>query len=514
MEWSPCVAKILFLAHRLPFPPDKGDKIRAFHMIRRLAARHEVWLGAPIDDRADLSRLDPAALGCAEVACPRLGPGRRAFNMAIALFTGDPLSVARFRHPDLARWIEQVLREVRPDMVVLYSSALGEPLLGRLPDGLPLLVDFVDADAAKWAAYAAAAPWPLSWLFRREARKLVAFESALLSRADAALLVSDAERQVMARLQPQWAAKLEVMSNGVDLEAFPPAPAASGSVIIMCGRMDYRANVEGARWFAHEVFPLIRKRAPEAIFRIVGAGPTRAVRTLAQLPGVEVTGAVPKVWPHLAEGRVVVAPLRFARGIQNKVLEGLAAARPVVATTAALEGLEVVPGREALAADEPAAFAGAVLQVLEGSAARELGDRGREFVENRHQWDVQLRKLCSLVERLTASTSGEAAAEPGRDDVGDRQGQAPPRPDHGLVSGVGRVEVGHVAGADQPVVVGDRPRFESPVALEAERPGAPLAAPEVEHDAAALGGPAHQLPVHQVIGPERAGLGRAPGVIG
>jgi sugar transferase (PEP-CTERM/EpsH1 system associated) len=500
MEWSPCVAKILFLAHRLPFPPDKGDKIRAFHMIRRLAARHEVWLGAPIDDSADLSRLDPAALGCAEAVCPWLGPGRRAFNMATALLAGDPISVARFRHPDLDGWIERVLREIRPDLVVLYSSALGECLLDRLPDGLPLLVDFVDADAAKWATYAAAAPWPLSWLFRREARKLLAFESSLLSRADAALLVTDAERQVMAGMQPQWAAKLETMGNGVDLEAFPAAPPAHGRLIVMCGRMDYRANVEGARWFAEEVLPLIRKRAQAAVFRIVGSAPTAAVRALARLPGVEVTGAVPKVWPHLAEATVVVAPLRFARGIQNKVLEGLAAARPVVATSAALEGLEAAPGREVLAADEPAAFAEAVLQVLEGDAPQDLGSRGREFVESRHRWDLQLRKLDGLVERLTASTSGETAAEQGRDGVGDWQGQAAPCLDHSPVLGIGRVEVGQAAGSNQPVVVGDRTRLEAPVALEAEGAGAALAAPEIEHGAPVVGSPAHQLPIHQVIG--------------
>jgi sugar transferase (PEP-CTERM/EpsH1 system associated) len=434
--------------------------------------------------------------------------------MATALLTGDPLSVARFRHPDLDRWILRVLQEARPDLVVLYSSALGERLLGRLPDGLPLLVDFVDADAAKWTAYAAAAPWPLSWLFRREARKLVAFESALLARADAALLVSDAERKVMDRMQPQWAAKLEVMSNGVDLEAFPAAPPSRGSLIVMCGRMDYRANVEGAGWFAHEVFPLIRKRAPAAIFRIVGAAPTAAVRALARLAGVEVTGAVPKVWPHLAEARVVVAPLRFARGIQNKVLEGLAAARPVVATSAALEGLEVVAGREVLAADEPATFAEAVLQVLEGRAPSDLGDRGRQFVESQHRWDVQLRSLDNLVERLTGSTSGEAATEPGRDRVGDRQGQAAPRLDHGPVPGIGGVDVGQVAGADQPVVVSDRPRLEPPIALEAEGPGAALAAPEIEHGAPAVSGAAHELPVHQVVGSKRAGLGRASGVVG
>ena len=449
------MAKILFLAHRLPYPPDKGDKIRGFHMIRRLAAGHEVWLGAPIDDSADLSRLDPAALGCAEAVCPWLGAARRTFNMATALLTGEPLSVARFRHPDIARWIERVLKDVRPDLVVLYSSALGDRLFDRLPDGLPLLVDFVDADAAKWAAYAGAAPWPLSWLFRREARKLLAFESSLLSRADAALLVTDAERQVMARMHPQLAAKFETMGNGVDLEAFPAAPPARGRLIVMCGRMDYRANVEGARWFAEEVLPLIRKREQAAVFRVVGAAPTAAVRALTRLPGVEVTGAVPKVWPHLAEAGVVVAPLRFARGIQNKVLEGLAAARPVVATSAALEGLEVTPGREVLAADEPAAFAEAVLQVLGGVAPADMGSRGRAFVERHHQWDLQLRKLDALVERLTAPTSGETAADQRRDGVGDRQGEAPPRFDHGPVLGVGRVDVGYAAGADQPVVVGD-----------------------------------------------------------
>ena len=437
------MAKILFLAHRLPFPPDKGDKIRAFHMIRRLAARHEVWLGAPIDDRTDLSRFDPVALGCVESMCPRLGPGRRAFNMASALLGGDALSIARFRHPDLTRWIQQILQETRPDLVVLYSSALGEPLLGLLPDGVPLLVDFVDADAAKWTTYAAASPWPLSWLFRREARKLTAFESDLLSRTDAALLVSDAERQVMASMQPKWVAKLEAMANGVDLEAFPPAPLADGQLIVMCGRMDYLANVDGARWFAKEVFPLIREQAPAAVFRIVGAAPTGIVRALARLPGVEVTGAVPNVWPHLAQARVVVAPLRFARGIQNKVLEGMAAARPVVATSAALEGLKAAPGREVLMADEPAAFAEAVLQVLEGRAHPDLGGRGREFVERQHQWDVQLRRLEDLVERLTATRSGETAAEPGRDGIGDRQGEAAPSPDHDLVSGIGRVDVGH-----------------------------------------------------------------------
>ena len=479
--WRRCVAKILFLAHRLPFPADKGDKIRAFHMIRRLTSRHEVWLGAPRDDGSKVLPFDAVELGCAEVASPKLSAGRRAFNMATALFTGDPLSVARFRHPELVRWVEQTLRQVRPDLIVLYSSALGEMIVDRLPDGLPLLVDFVDADVAKWAAYATAAPWPLSWVFRREARKLQAYESRLLARADVATLISDDEREVMGRIQPEWLSKLETMGNGVDLSMFPAAPPAQGRLIVMCGRMDYRANVEGARWFAGEVFPIIRKRAPTAVFRIVGAGPTAAVRALSRLQGIEVTGAVDRVWPHLAEAKVVVAPLRFARGIQNKVLEGLAAARAVVATSAALEGLEAVPGRQVLTADEPVAFAESVLQVLEGRAPEDLGIRGRELVETLYPWDLRLAKLDSLVEGLVASASSETSAEKRRDGVGDRQRHSAPYLDQSSVLRVGRVDVRKTTGADQAVVVSDRARLEAPVALEAERSGAELAAPEIEY---------------------------------
>lgn len=399
------MVKILFLAHRAPFPPDKGDKIRAFHLLRRLTADHEVWLGATADDPADEGRLASADHRCREAVAPTLAPGRRRLNMALGLLRGAPLSVARFRHPDLERWVGRVLKEVRPDLVFVYSSALAQYVVGR--SEAPLVVDFVDADAAKWEAYAELAAWPLSWLFQREARRLVAYERAVLAASAASLIVSESERRVMAELQPEGAGKLQVLTNGVELPSF--APPAAGGLIVMCGRMDYRANVDGAAWFAQEVLPAIRARRPDAVFRIVGAAPTREVRALAGLPGVEVTGAVPEVAPHLAEAAVIVAPLRVARGIQNKVLEGMAAARPVVATAAALEGLSVAPGRDVLQADAPDTFAEAVLDVLDGRAPEDLAMRGRRYVERRHRWETQLQGLTELVGRL-APGSGEAAA--------------------------------------------------------------------------------------------------------
>lgn len=400
------MAKILFLAHRVPFPPDKGDKIRAFQLLRGLTAEHEVWLGATTDDPADRGCLERVDHGCREAAAPVLGRWRRCFNMAAALLRGAPLSVARFRHPALERWVKRVLEEVRPDVVFVYSSALAQYVMEGRGD-VPLVVDFVDADAAKWQAYAKSVPWPLSWLFRREARRLIAYEREVLAASAAGLIVSEDERGVMAGLQPEGAGKLRVLTNGVKLPAVEPS--AGGSLIVMCGRMDYRANVDGAVWFAREVLPAIRSRRPDAVFRIVGAAPTRKVRALAALPGVEVTGAVPEVGSHLAKAAVIVAPLRVARGIQNKVLEGMAAGRPVVATSAALAGLAVTPGREALQADDGDSFAGAVLDVLDGRAPPDLAQSGRRYVERRHRWETELQGLMRLVRSL-APASGEAAA--------------------------------------------------------------------------------------------------------
>jgi sugar transferase (PEP-CTERM/EpsH1 system associated) len=404
------MAKILFLSHRIPFPPDKGDKIRAFHILRRLTANHEVWLGAPVDDAIDLGRVEAAAAGCAGACLPALGAMRRGLNMASGLLSGAPLSVARFRHPVIDRWIGEVLRDVRPDLVFVYSSALAQHLMDRLPADVPMVVDFVDADAAKWQAYAQTAAPPMRWVFAREARRLVTFERDVLARAAAGLVITEPERQVMARLQPEGAHKLTVMSNGVELGPEPEPMPHGPPRIVMCGRMDYRANVDGAAWFAREVLPLVQAAVPAATFRIVGAAPTRQVLDLAALPGVTVTGAVPEVRPQLDAAHVIVAPLRVARGIQNKVLEGMAAGRPVVATPGALEGIAAQPGVEVLQADGAVAFAGAVLDVIQERAPGDLGKRGRRFVERRHRWDAELRVLERLVADLAPDPSAEAAA--------------------------------------------------------------------------------------------------------
>jgi sugar transferase (PEP-CTERM/EpsH1 system associated) len=407
------MAKILFLAHRVPFPPNKGDKIRAFHILEHLRGRHQVWLGASADDPQDMAHLAAARQCHAGVHFGLVGGVRRAFNMALAGFTGAPLSVARFRQRKLAHWIDGILREVKPDLVYVYSSALAQYVIGRLPAGTGLIVDFVDADAEKWRAYAVKAPPPMRWIYAREFDRIVRYEAKLLGAADAGVLVSETERMLQAEYVHEDASRLHVISNGVDAEYFMPVepadrPARAG--IVFTGTMDYLPNIQAVCWFAHEVLPLVHRAFPNAVFRIVGAKPTAEVRALASLPGVEVTGVVSDVRPYLSDAAVVVAPLRIARGIQNKVLEAMAAARPVVATPEALDGVDAKIGRDILVAEGREAFAHAVIAVLGGHAPADLGQRARAYVLSRHQWGDKLVSLDALIAGVLHRRSSQPAA--------------------------------------------------------------------------------------------------------
>ena len=405
------MAKVLFLAHRVPFPPNKGDKIRAYHVLEHLAAKHEVWLGAGADDPADMQHLDMARTRYRDAYFGALGPVKRALNMARGGLAGAPLSVARFHHAGLMRWVKQVLTDVKPDIIYVYSSAVAQ----YLPmDALPktgLIIDFVDADAEKWRAYAEKAPIPLRWIFGAEFRRLVRFDRAALALATAGILISETERRLLSNLLAGSDAKLQVMANGVDTDYFrPTAEPCDGRGIVLCGTMDYRPNIDGAIWFAREILPQVRARFPQAVFRIVGARPTPQVTALGSLENVEVTGSVPDVRPYLAAAAVVVAPLRIARGIQNKVLEGMAAGRPMVATPEALDGIDASPGRDLLVGADAASFADAVSDVLMGLAPSDLGECARRHVVSHYQWAEQLRVLDRIIVDITPDSSGEAPA--------------------------------------------------------------------------------------------------------
>jgi sugar transferase (PEP-CTERM/EpsH1 system associated) len=301
---------------------------------------------------------------------------------------------------------------VKPDLVYVYSSAPAQFVLDGLPQRTQLLVDFVDADAEKWRQYAERSKAPMRWVYAAEFQRLARFDRRTLAIARAGILVSDTERRLLAQFAPAHAHKLHVVSNGVDADYFKPAAAecADGANIVFTGMMDYKPNIDAVCWFASEILPRVRARRPDARFRIVGAKPSRQVLALGALPGVEVVGAVGDVRPYLFGAAVVVAPLRIARGVQNKVLEGMASGRPVVATSAALDGIDAEPGRDLLVADDAETFSSAVCATLSGGVPADLAERGRAYVLANHSWSRVLAPLDRLIAEAANARSAEAAA--------------------------------------------------------------------------------------------------------
>jgi sugar transferase (PEP-CTERM/EpsH1 system associated) len=389
---------ILYIAHRIPYPPDRGDKIRSWHMLRQLAELGPVHLACFADDEADAAHL-PALraalngrLGEAHVEVRRTG---RLVGGLKALLHGKPVSLTLFDSESLREFVARTLARPEVGTVFVYSGQMAQ----FVPEGTGqrFVMDFGDVDSAKFADYGRQGG-PLAWVHRREAARLAAFEHATAARAATSLFVSEAEAELFRSTVAPAGADIRAIQNGVDLAFFDPAAGVAPAVaprplIVFTGQMDYAPNVDAVRWFAGEVLP----RLEGATFAIVGRKPTDAVARLAA-NNVIVTGAVDDVRVWLAAADVVVAPLRIARGIQNKVLEAMAMARPVVASPAAFDGIDAMPGQDLLVADGAEAQAEAIAQLLhDPMRAGALGASARRRMERAYRWAAKLAPLDALV---------------------------------------------------------------------------------------------------------------------
>ncbi|HVA13657.1 MAG TPA: TIGR03087 family PEP-CTERM/XrtA system glycosyltransferase [Stellaceae bacterium] len=393
------MADLLFLAHRMPFPPEKGDKIRSWHILRHLAERHRVHLGCFYDDPADAQHVAELRKHCASVACLPLNPLLRRVASLAALRSGEAMSVAYFRDPRLMRWIAETFARWQPRQAFVFCSTMAPYL-----DGYRFatrVIDMVDVDSEKWHQYADKRRWPLRAIYRREAQKLLQVETAAARSFDYALFATAPEAKLFLKRAFRPTARVLAMRNGVDYDFFDPAQAganpypAGRKSIVFTGAMDYWPNIEAAQWFVAEVMTALRHRFPAFDFWIVGAHPARRLRALAGAD-VRVTGRVADIRPYIAHADAVVAPLQIARGIQNKVLEGMAMGKPVIATPAALEGLDLRIGEEVLAAANPQQFACAIAKLFGGEMAA-LGARARARIVADYGWQASLRVLDELL---------------------------------------------------------------------------------------------------------------------
>jgi sugar transferase (PEP-CTERM/EpsH1 system associated) len=394
--------KVLLLVHRLPYPPNKGDKIASFNLLRFLSRRYDVFLGTFIDDPDDRQHVDEVRRYCVDLCAPEINPKIARIASLRGLLTGEALSLPYLRSAQLQRWTDRVLQEQAPERVVVFSGPMAQYVSGRLSPPTISLFDMVDVDSEKWRSYGERKAWPMSWLYRREADRLLDFERRMAAEFDSTVFVSREEAELFRGLAPESADKTTYRIQGVDSHFFDPAQTFDNPypddarALVFTGAMDYWPNIDAVTWFAEEAFPRIRREVPGAMFCVVGKHPSPAVQKLADQAGCLVTGGVPDVRPYLAHAHGAALALRIARGIQNKVLEAMAMQLPVLATSGAMTGIQPFPGFEPTVSDDAAVLADAAIELLRQPRRQDVA--ARACVRQRYDWDANLERIARLLE--------------------------------------------------------------------------------------------------------------------
>lgn len=391
---------ILLLTHRLPYAPNRGDRIRSYHLLRHLGEHHDVHLVSFVHDAAEAREVDTLR---PLVASLSVAPVSRMRNALRALWhPGVPLTHVLLDSPEMTRILSETVARHPPDLVLAYCSGMARFALMPPLREVPFILDMVDVDSQKWATLGSGSSGLRRWIYQREGRLMSAFEAEAANRSRATTVINAREQTSLLRIAPS--ANVRVVSNGIDATGFrPPSPAAQGARVVFVGVLDYRPNEEGVLWMVEHVWPAVRARRPDARLMLVGANPTAAIRELpSRDSSIEVTGSVPDVRPYLWDGAVAVVPLATARGLQNKALEAIAAGLPVVVTPVVREGLPALVDPACIVAKDSGDFAEAILSLL---ALRP--DERRVMAErvdlSSLSWPAQLTPFVELIAATHAS---------------------------------------------------------------------------------------------------------------
>jgi len=387
---------ILYLVHRVPYPPNRGDRIRSFHLLEFLAQRANVHLATLADEPVSDETMAVLRQRCRRVEIQPVGKGRW-IRGALSLAAGASVTEGLFRSPRLHRTVEQWSRDTHFDTAVVFCSSMAPYLSAPNLREVPAIIDLVDVDSQKWFDYAAKTRGPKKSLYQIEGARLRRLERHACERAAAITLVSEAEAELFRRICPND--HTYSIPNGVDLDYFHPQPGDGiPGRCVFVGALDYRANIDGITWFCREVWPGVRAVRPDATLAIVGRNPAQEVKRLSSVASVEVFGSVSDVRPHLRDANIAIAPLRIARGVQNKVLEAMASRRPVVASPEALEGLAVDPIHEVTPPSLSDDWQHCLCKLMQDASERAaIAHAGRSFVETHHSWRGCLAPLARLL---------------------------------------------------------------------------------------------------------------------
>ena len=392
--------RILFVSHRLPYAPNRGDRIRAYHLLRLLSTSHDVHLISLVHDEDEREHLGAMASLVSSVHPVPVPKFRNRILAAAALTGSRPLTHVLLGSRAMRPAIEHALQTGIPDVVFAYCTGIASVLFEPSLAHRPALLDMVDVDSEKWAELGVTRQGPMQWIYRREARTLRIFERRAMQRAAVTTVVSERERQVAERVLEQPAV---VVPNGVDVEAWtPPGGLRAELEVVFCGVFNYAPNEEGALWLASHVWPIVKRQEPGARLKLVGMHPTQRILALAAQGSVEVTGAVPDIRPHVWQASVAVAPLWLARGTQNKVLEAVAGGLPCVVTPAVMDGLPDTIRKACVSAADAESFAAAIVSLLrQGATDHRRAEISKQAV--RLSWSTQLNPFLELLEQARAS---------------------------------------------------------------------------------------------------------------
>jgi sugar transferase (PEP-CTERM/EpsH1 system associated) len=402
--------KILFACHRLPFPPNRGGKIRPFHMIQHLSKKHSVTVASVAHTQEELTEGAGLKEHCAELLAEVVPNSQRWSQAVLALPSDACSSGAYFRSNKLRERVRHACRKNSFDLAVVHCAFAAQYL--DIPEltNVPRVIDFGDLDSAKWLDYSQHRSFPFSLGYGIEARKLRRYEKRVAREFGNVTLTTQGERDEF--LTYGIDVPSDVIPNGVNTSYFQARGMQPKTMVMaFLGRMDYYPNIDGVLYFVEEIYPLIRKKIPMATLRVIGSNPIRSIQELAKISGITVTGHVPDVRPYLEDAALGVVPLRIARGTQNKILELMAAAIPVVSTAAAAKGIQAVANRDLLVADDPATFARRVVEVLEQEPMRhQLAEAGRRQVAEAHRWAPSMEKFERFLMRAAGQTEAAAAS--------------------------------------------------------------------------------------------------------
>lgn len=403
--------KLLYLCHRIPYPPNKGDKIRSFNILKALAEHYEIYLGCFIDDPFDYQYESQLAHWCTEYYCRPQHKLLAKVKGLSSFLTAKPITLPYYYDRQLQHWVDHTIRDQKIDTVFIYSSAMAQYVDGKMYAHLHRVLDFVDIDSDKWRQYAEKNQGVMRYIYQREFRLLAEKEQYYCKNFDFSLFVSDDEAKLFRQQTPALSQpKVKALLNGVDTVFFDPSfannkvtdslipaePECQLPYLVFTGAMDYWANVDAVCWFVREVWPQLKQQKPELHFYIVGGNPTAEVLALTQQPDVVVTGRVHDIRPYIANAALVVAPLRIARGIQNKVLEAMAMNKSIVATGMAMEGINAPNGPYLQQSDDAVEFARHCLDMLAQPTAQ---NQNRQWVIDHFTWPATLAPLLSMVRR-------------------------------------------------------------------------------------------------------------------